>query len=298
MGVARANIPIKIGKVLPPPNAKTSPWWIDLGEGIYVPIWATENADIRIDPTVKLGPDTIFGMPGKPIEKLVIGRHTTLYGGQYAPSKLVIGDFVTIHKDVFMFGKSSCVIGHNSWFGMRCTIDCEGEWWEVGNNFGAGQDSHMWSHIAHGDRALGCKYYDLSRGFSASDDVWLVGRCTSGPLHHDRLSVALTESNLTKPMGFNTVWGGNPAKDLTDKIGHPYESTSAQIQRVFSEAVAKFDQEHPDLPIGEIVGKFDLLERTFHGEATPETDTFHMYMLKKQKIKFVPANRPKVTIND
>lgn len=272
-------------------------------------IHAGPNADIRISDTAKISPDTVFGMPGKLIEKIVIGDGTTIYGGQIAPSQFVCGDYVTIHREVFIYGKSHCLIGHNAWFGMRCTLDCEGTYWEVGNNFGAGQDTHMWSHIAHGDVLQGCMYHDLSQGFRAGDDVWLVGRCTSAPVTHQSRSVALTESNLTKGMGENQVWGGNPAKDLTDKLGPPYgfdayhsdskALTTKRKKAAWKVALDEYEEEADDSLLTSVVKRFNINDRTYEKDITdPDIEKFFLYMLKKKKFKFVPVNHQRVNLND
>jgi hypothetical protein len=259
-------------------------------------------ADIRISPFALVSPDTTFGTPNNPIEKLVIGDGTVIYGGLIAPSTFVCGDYVTIHKDVFVYGRSHCVIGHNSWFGMRCTLDCEGEYWEVGNNFGAGQDTHMWGHIAHGDVLHGCVYHDLSKGFCAGDDVWLVGRCTSAPVYHSSYSVALTESNLTKGMGPDQVWGGNPAKDLTGKLGPPYKpGESVEKRKIWQDAILdfRFSTGIDENLLLSIVSKFNVEHRTYIKDMkNPMLQDFFVFMLKKKKIKFVPVNHRKVTIDD
>lgn len=176
------------------------------------------HLEIGADTMIK--PGCRIGTPEKPLESFICGEGCRFFGGQIAPRKFKCGDYVTIHDGVWCYGRNDAILGHNCWFGMRCTLDVEGEF-EIGDNFGAGQDTHLWSHIRFGDVLQGCKYLDF-RKFSAETDVWFVGRCTASPIHCKSFSMALVESNVTKDMESNHVYGGNPAKDLTDKLGPPY----------------------------------------------------------------------------
>jgi acetyltransferase-like isoleucine patch superfamily enzyme len=258
-----------------------------------------ENGDIMaafVSKEVKIGigtamdPHIQIGMPDKPVERFIVGDHVKLFAGQIAPRNFVIGDYVTIHEGVWAYGRSDIVIGHNSWFGKRCTLDAEGGF-SVGNGFGAGQDTHLWSHIRHGDILQGSKYLSFQK-FSAADDVWFVGRCTSGPAHHEQFSVALTESNVTKGMKWNHVYGGNPAVDLTEKIGAPYEDlTLEEKEKRFAAKVAEFTyKDLPEFPA--ILETFNVRERTYRKTNSMLEIIFMRYLLPEAK--FVPDNQVRI----
>lgn len=256
---------------------------------IYVEKEVKIGVGTAMDPNIKIGTSE------RPLDKFIVGDHCRLFAGQIAPANFVCGDYVTIHEGVWCYGRGNVVIGHNSWFGMRCTLDAEGGF-IVGNGFGAGQDTHLWSHIRHGDIIQGSKYLSFGE-FRAADDVWFVGRCTSGPYSHEQWSVALTESNVTKPMKSNHVYGGNPAVDLTDKIGVPYESLSLQQkEKRFQEKVDFFREAFlgptliPDFE--EIVKTFDLERRTYKKTNSALEAAFMRFLLPEGK--FVPEYQPVV----
>lgn len=250
---------------------------------------------VQIGKGVKISPDLQIGLPDKPVENFIVGDYSRLYGGKIAPRNFICGDYVTIHDGVWAYGRNDIVIGHNSWFGMRCTLDAEGGF-SVGNGFGAGQDTHMWSHIRHGDVVQGNRFLSFG-SFIADDDVWLVGRCTSGPAHHGARSMALTESNLTKDMPPDTIWGGNPAKDLTDKIGAPFDVLPIvdKIARFKGRVLEFIKQSGMDAnKILEVAETFDVTSRTYIKRHIPEEVALMRFLLPEAK--FVPQNNRRISL--
>lgn len=257
--------------------------------------------EIKIGVGVAMDPRIQIGTVDHPLGKFIVGDHSRLFAGQIAPANFVCGDYVTIHEGVWCYGRSNAVIGHNSWFGMRCTLDAEGGF-IVGNGFGAGQDTHLWSHIRHGDVLQGSNYLSFGE-FRAADDVWFVGRCTSGPYSHEQWSVALTESNVTKGMKSNHVYGGNPAQDLTDRIGPPYQllSFSAKM-RLFLERVDIFRRMYVDTSSSsqfrtdfeELVKNFNVEKRTYKKQNTAIEAAFMRFLLPEAK--FVPEDQQVVSL--
>lgn len=226
-----------------------------------------------------------IGMPDKPVERFIVGDGCRLFAGVIAPRNFACGDYVTIHQGVWAYGRSDIKIGHNSWFGMRCTLDAEGGF-SVGSGFGAGQDTHMWSHIRHGDIMQGSRFLSFGK-FSAGHDVWLVGRCTSAPVSHASFSVAMTESNLTKGMPENTIWGGNPAKDLTEKIGAPFKIPTDD------EREGIFYRKMKDFPMFDKLTKADLdkfhpLYRTYEKDGSYLQHSIMRFLLPE--IKLMPEH--------
>ena len=262
---------------------------IHFEDGSITPAYITKEVKIGIGTT--MDPNIQIGMPEKPVERFVVGDHVRLFAGQIAPRNFICGDYVTIHEGVWAYGRKDIIIGHNSWFGTRCTLDAEGGF-RVGNGFGAGQDTHLWSHIRHGDVVQGSKYLSFAE-FSADDDVWFVGRCTSGPAHHEAFSVALTESNVTKGMGYNTVWGGNPAKDLTERLGPPYEHLEiSEKEERFAAKVAGFPyKDMGEFP--ELLKTFDVGMRTYHKTNSMLEIQFMRWLLPEAK--FVPEDQVTVS---
>lgn len=244
-----------------------------------------------------------IGTREAPVEYLEIGPGSRLFGGKIMCKSFRIGSFVTIHDGVWCGGRSTVQIGHNSWFGQDCTIDAEANTWKVGNNFGAGQGSHMWGHIAHGNRLDGCQYYSFN-DFIAEDDVWLVGRCTASPGVYRRHSVAFPGSVLTKGMGRNSVWGGNPAKDITSKVGVPYRPiTLEQREELFDEAFDAMYRKVQGIYYDNHVDHMNKLRNLFDmeslGYTIPSDPSLRSYLfryiipnLNSLKLRFTPINYP------
>lgn len=247
--------------------------------------------NVSIGKNTFISPDVQIGMPGKPMDRFLVGDNCRIFAGQIAPSTFVCGDYVTIHQGVWCYGRGPAIIGHNSWFGMRCTLDAEGAFY-VGNGFGAGQDTHLWSHIRHGDTLQGCEYLSFG-SFRAEDDVWFVGRCTSAPASHKAFSVALTESNVTKGMEYNHVYGGNPAKDLTERIGTPYKFRSEEeLKNLFAARVMDFIKQNPNIEakqVLEVTETFDPVKRIYQKTNSQVEIAFMRSILPEAK--FVPEGQ-------
>jgi acetyltransferase-like isoleucine patch superfamily enzyme len=262
--------------------------------GIQVTVYV--KGLLEIGSGVQMSPGIEIGMPDKPIENFIVGDQCRLYAGQIAPRNFTCGDYVTIHEGVWAYGKQDITIGHNGWFGRRCTLDAEGGF-RVGNGFGAGQDSHMWSHIRHGDTLAGNRWLKYGE-FWAGDDVWLTGRCTSAPARHEDRSMAMVEANLTKGMPGDTIWGGNPARDLTDKLGVPVmETTLAQRQIDFDLRVRTFWMERHDVEVNDwaiaaLHDAFDVEHRTYRKTGVELEVALMRYLLPEAK--FVPEGHERV----
>lgn len=248
------------------------------------------SGHIRIGKNSLISPDIEIGMPDKPVENFFIGDGCRLYAGQYAPRDFICGDYVTIHEGVWAYGRNDIKIGHNGWFGRRCTLDAEGGF-RVGNGIGVGQDSHLWSHIRHGDTLVGNRFLSFG-SFEAGDDVWFVGRCTSGPAKHGDRCMALTEANVTKSMPSDSIWAGNPAKDVTDRMGRPFVYRDREErQEDFNTRVEEFLAANPDVnrkQLYAISQTFDVSSRTYQKTNSDLEYRFMRYLLPEAK--FTPRD--------
>jgi acetyltransferase-like isoleucine patch superfamily enzyme len=248
---------------------------------------------ISIGENVWLSPDLEIGLPDKWLDEFRVGDNARIYSGQIASRRFIAGDYLTIHDGVWAYGHNDIVIGHNCWFGRRCTLDAEGGF-RVGNGFGAGQDTHMWSHIRHGDVMIGNRWLKYGE-FRAGDDVWLTGRCTSAPAEHGDRSMAMVESNLTKGMPENTVWGGNPARDLTDKLGPPFgDKNIVERHEIFNEYVDRFSHQSgvEFWDADQLRIRFDPETRTYVKMDTEVERRFMRFLLPE--VKFVPRGEERV----
>jgi len=251
------------------------------------------SSDLVIGEDTWVSPQLEVGFPDKPVERFIVGDGCRLYGGQIASKNFTCGDYVTIHEGVWAYGRQDIVIGHNGWFGRRCTLDAEGGVW-IGNGIGVGQDSHLWSHIRHGDTLAGNRWLKYGE-FRAGDDVWLVGRCTSAPANHGDRSMAMVESNLTRGMPSDTVWGGNPAKDLTEKLGAPFSHIPiADRMTEFADRCSAFRAKHnvESSILDFIAASFDVEARTYEKTGHPIERAFMRFLLPEAK--FVPRAQPRI----
>ena len=181
--------------------------------------------NLRVGDNLVIEGNTTLGTPDKPIENLVIGDNVYI-GDQCRvwAQDLIIGDYTKIHNHTLVYGRAQIHLGHNVWVGQNSILDGEGGL-VLGNNVGVGAYSQLWSHIRHGDVVMGCKYLDFG-SLVVEDDAWFVGHCIVSPVRVAAFSVVLVGSTLTKDTEANHVYGGSPAKDLTDKLGAPFAPTT------------------------------------------------------------------------
>lgn len=239
--------------------------------------------------------------------------HVTLGDGTYiGPDVKIVGngsvrfgDYCKIHAGTFInvpHSHSSIVFGHNCWFGERCVLDGTGGI-DAGNNVGAGIGSQLYSHIAHGDVGAGCRLYGMGK-LLLGDDVWFVGQCLVSPIVAERRSVAVLGSVVTKAMKENRIYGGSPARDITDKMGGPPWrdiSPEQQVQQ-FETCLREFASRRDREPVAtdmracveypaamdERVTYFNVVERTYTKRRSPKEIRF-MQWLTSYKGRFTPV---------
>mgnify|MGYP003705888047 CR=1 FL=1 len=159
--------------------------------------------------------------------KVTIGDHCYLGPGiKILSGNFTLGDYSKIHDRVNINPKRHVNLGHLSWIGQGSILDGTGGL-VAGNYLGVGINSCLYSHIRHGDIGEGCKY-DLDKELTIEDDVWFVGMCLVSPVHVESKSVAFLGSTIVKKMEYNKVYAGNPAKDITNKVGEPWSSISVE----------------------------------------------------------------------
>lgn len=173
---------------------------------------------------------------------LVLGDATYLGPGVHiiGEGRVEFGDYCKVHAGCFInAGAGGWVkFGHNCWFGEQTVLDGAGGL-TGGNNVGAGIGSQLYTHIAHGDTIEGCRF-ESRKGMTLEDDVWFVGQCFVSPVHAGAKSVALLGSVITKDMEPNHIYAGNPAADITDKVGAPWIVRSSEEK--LSMLNQRFDQ--------------------------------------------------------
>lgn len=242
---------------------------------------------VRIGRNVTLKSD--IGTPDNPVERLVLGDCVHIGPGcNIQVPELTILDYTKIHRNCLVYGRNPLSIGYNCWFGEGTIIDAEG-YTTIGNNVGVGAHSQLWSHIRHGDLLQGCQLYKFGR-LTICNDAWLVGHCITSPVSIAEFSVALVGSVITQDMAANRIYGGCPAKDLTERLGAPYLSKPPSAKRaLLARRLDEFHAREGLLPIAKAVDKWpETLEpNTSYFNVTTRTYTKRRTDLEQALMKFL-----------
>jgi acetyltransferase-like isoleucine patch superfamily enzyme len=230
--------------------------------------------------------------------RLVLGDGVVIRAGtRIEMTDLVIGDYTVINQHCFLSGTAWCRIGHNCWIGHYSVIDSIGTTW-IGDNVGVGAHSQLWTHAYFGDVLEGCNFAS-ERPLVIDDDVWLVGHCIVTPIHAAARSMAMVGSVITRDMEPNHVYGGVPAKDMTERFGPQFTARPGPERRAMLERhlrayydrarprrrrlaiVDRFDASQPD------ISQFSLQDRRYLKHLYPEEVGFMRFLLPT-KAKFLP----------
>lgn len=203
-----------------------------------------------------------------------------------------LGDYSKIHHGTNIHG-ISVSIGHNAWIGQYTIIDGLGKTL-IGDNCGVGAHSQLWSHIKYGDTFIGCQYESYN-SLIVENDVWFVGHCIVSPVLAKAFSMALVGSVITKNMESNHIYGGSPAKDLTDKIGCPFQFPSVKEKEdKFLLLLKEFGATNNIVMIHSLEEiknddkiYFNIIDRKYTKKLLPEEIAFMKFLLPA-KAKFTP----------
>lgn len=244
--------------------------------------------NVVISPSAK-----IRGLNGKS-KRVVIGDNTYIGDDvQIIVDELEIGDYCKIHHHTNIHGYKPIKIGHNAWIGQYTIIDGIGGT-TIGNNCGIGAHSQLWSHILYGDDLEGCNY-NSSKNLLIGNDCWFVGHCIVSPIVAEDRSMALVGSVVTKDMKTNHIYGGSPAKDLTDKIPPQFKVTSIdekfekmanylnEYGSVYNLKIIKDDSEI----LNDDITYFNVSNRKYTKRLSDHEISFMKFLLPT-KAKFVP----------
>jgi acetyltransferase-like isoleucine patch superfamily enzyme len=194
-------------------------------EQIGVRVKIADSAYINCNELV-IGNDVIIDERVKIIcknGKVIIGDQT-LIGNDVAImlKSFEIGEYCKVHNHSLLNGKQSIKIGNNCWFGQNCVLNGESDL-IIGNNVGIGTYSSIWTHGYFGQLVDGCRMYSLKPTI-IEDDAWLVGSYNTvfPGVTIGKQAVLMGTSVVTRSLEAGKIYSGNPAKDITDKIGKPY----------------------------------------------------------------------------
>lgn len=156
------------------------------------------------------------------------------------------GDYVELHNHLFCNGEQPCTIGSNVWIGQNCILNARAEL-TIGNGVGIGTYSMVWTHGMHGELLEGCLIYKVAP-VVIEDDVWLVGsfNVVATGLTIGKKSVMLSGSMITKNIPAGSVWAGNPAKDISNKIKAYKPMTVDEKYEMMQKFVDEFYAMYPE----------------------------------------------------
>lgn len=249
---------------------------------------------IKIGKNVIISPKaSIRGLNGN-AKSISIGDNTYIGDDvQIIVDEIEIGDYCKIHHHINIHGYKPIKIGHNAWIGQYTIIDGIGGT-TIGNNCGIGAHSQLWSHILFGDDLEGCNY-NSSSNLTIGNDCWFVGHCIVSPITAEDKSMALVGSVITKDMKENHIYGGSPAKDLTDKIPPQFKIVTIEeklnkmltyYSNCGSPSNIKIITDSKDI-VSEEVSYFNVTDRKYTKRSTNEEVAFMKYLLPT-KAKFIP----------
>jgi len=242
-----------------------------------------ENANISLNASIR-------GINGK-AKRVCIGDNTYIGDSvQIIVDEFSIGDYCKVHHHANFHGYKPLHIGHNVWIGQGVIIDSIGGT-TIGDNCGIGAYSQLWSHIRFSDPLAGCNYKD-SKPLTVGKDVWFVGHCIVSPIIAEDRSMALVGSVIINNMKENHIYGGAPAKDLTEKILPPFTPLSIEQKR---ELMSQFQlpddiklvEDNSEIKHPEKISYFNIIDRTYTKRRSKNEVEF-MRTLQSKLIKFTP----------
>lgn len=243
--------------------------------------------DIHIGKGVVVEEGVVITGKGGPAEKVVLGDFC--YIGR--ESRIIVpefrlGDYSKLHAFAFAHGSMPMKIGRCCWIGGNTVLDSLGGL-VIDDGVGIGAHSQIWTHAQFGDLVEGLNpRWHARKAMHIGKDAWLVGHCIVSPVKIGEKSMALVGSVITKDMESNHVYGGSPAKDITDKVGHQFdEKTPIQKAMRLRQIVDEFVEKYPEFDGQLLVTvSFDGMEET---DATIFNTTTRTYTKKYNEAEIV-----------
>lgn len=261
--------------------------------------WTIDAREISIGKNVVIEPGVTIAGIGGPADRIVIGDNCYLgTNTKIRVPELHIGDYVRINNHALIYGYCPIYIGHNAWFGQNIILNST-DALVIGNNCCIGAYSQLWTHFQFGDILEGCRF-NSTAPLRLGNDVWISGNCVVSPITAEDRSLAMPGSVVTSDMRYNRVYAGNPARDMTDRLGNQFKPVSIDEKIAhFKIKLLEFLQNHPQFDSsnfgvfadgklvepGEII--FNLDQRTYTKVGTAAETALMLYLLPK--IKFTPA---------
>lgn len=194
---------------------------------------------------VVVEPGVLITGKGGPARKVVLGDFSFIgRGSRILCPEFMIGDYSKLNQDAFCHGKEPLRIGRNCWFGGGVVLDSMGGL-DIDDGVGVGAGSQLWTHAQFGDVVEGCRFHSYTY-MHVGKDAWIVGHCIISPVRIEPKAMALAGSVVTRDLLENRVYGGVPAKDLTDKVGPQFDTIDVPEKAVrMQKQIDGFLETHP-----------------------------------------------------
>jgi acetyltransferase-like isoleucine patch superfamily enzyme len=200
--------------------------------------------DLTLGVGVEIGAGTVIRCKKAFIgDFTLIGDHVTIRTPEFT-----LGDYSRLNALSYAGGRKELYIGRNCYFGRGVYLDSNGMM-VIEDNVAFGAYSQVWTHCQHGDQIYGLNpRWHTERLLVIRKDAWCIGRVViSNATEIGARSLVLNESNVLHNIPADTTWAGNPAKDVTDKLGPQFETLeySDKLWR-FHDDMKAFEAVHPE----------------------------------------------------
>lgn len=209
--------------------------------------------------------------------------------------EFILGDYTKLNENAFCHGVHPLRIGRNCWFGGGVILDCMGGL-DIRDNVGIGAGSQLWTHAQFGDIVEGSRFHSRKK-MVVGKDAWLVGHCLVSPVAIGERSMAMLGSVITSDMESNHIYGGTPARDLTDKLGNQFVVRSVDEKISAANAmIADYEAKHPE-HAGRILAVAEIPQDA-SGEVTylDLSDRTYTRRWSKAEVGFFKANVPLIKL--
>jgi acetyltransferase-like isoleucine patch superfamily enzyme len=170
---------------------------------------------------VSFGERVQLGAIGGQAQRIEIGDHASIDSDvRILAPRVYIGDYTRISHHVTIYGYDEVYIGPCGWIGQNVILNSTAPL-RIGRGVTLSAYSNLWTHFTGGDVVEGCRF-DSARPCTLGEDVWIGVQASIAPVSIGDKALVLAGSVVARDIPANTVWGGNPAADLTAKLGRPY----------------------------------------------------------------------------
>ena len=201
----------------------------------------------------------IGGADGGPAELVVLGDNVVLGDDvRILAPRVVIGDYTTIGSNTTICGGESLQIGECCRIGRNCVLGCDAQL-TFGRGVSFGDNSTIHTSVWGGDPLAGSNF-EGSHPALIEEDVCIGPLCSVGAVRIERQALVLPGSVVATELLCNRSYGGNPAVDMTYKVGAPFRERAPEDKFVdMCHRLRQFALAHPqyidkDDPLADLLG--------------------------------------------